>query len=187
MTLLVQDDRATVEGANSYVDMAMLKAYHTTRGVDLSSYTDERLSQALVLATDFLDSRYSFVGVPLRAKQGTQCPRFLEEHGSTRFPQDYSTLEPGYLLTTMQWTAIQRAVCQLAYRELKKPGGLLPDPVLDSSGQRVKKKTTKAGPIEKAVEYDGPVDLIPSYPSVDLLLKSAGLLNSRGGGTIGRG
>jgi hypothetical protein len=188
MTLIVQDDRATVEGANSYVDLDVLKAYHTTRGVDLSSYPDERLSQALVLATDFLDSRYSFVGVPLRAKQGTQCPRYLEERGGSRFPQDYNTLEPGYLLTTMQWSAIQRATCQLAYRELKKPGGLMPDPTFDATGQRIKKKTSKAGPVESTVEYaDSPDGLIPSYPAVDLLLRSAGLLNSRNSGSVGRG
>jgi hypothetical protein len=190
MAIIVQTHRGEVENANAYVDVALMKSYHAERGVDLSSYTDDRLSQALVLATDFLDSRYSFIGVPLRALQGTQCPRYLSTHNdNARFPQDYNTLEPAYLITTQQWAALTRACCQLAYRELKKPNGLMPDPTFDGTGQRVSKKTTKAGPVETSIEYaqGSAMDpLVPNYPAVDLLLRNVGLLRSRASGTIAR-
>jgi hypothetical protein len=79
----------------------------------------------------------------------------------------------------------------LAYRALVKPTGLMPDPSFDATGQKVAKKTVKAGPIETSVEYaQAPANTVdanvPSYPAVDLLLKNAGLLRRSGGGTLAR-
>lgn len=180
MTLTVQTLQGDVAGANSYATLELMKAFHAERGVDLSPHSDDRLSQALVLATDFLDSRYSFVGVPLDDLQGTACPRYLPE----------ATVND--LLTTVQWTALTKACCMLAYRSIVRPAGLMPDPTLDATGQRVAKKTTKAGPVESSVEYvpTDPSALdanVPSYPMVDLLLKNVGLLKARAsGGTLAR-
>jgi hypothetical protein len=189
MALTVQTSRGDVDSANSYAGLELMKSYHADRGVSLAPFTDDLLSQALVNATDFLDSRYSFIGSPLRAQQGTQCPRYLTDRTAEHFLRDFSTLEPAYLLTTPQWTALVRACCMLAYRHLKKPGGLIPDPTFDATGQKVAKKTTKAGPIETTVEYqDGSgATAVPSYPAVDLMLKNVGLVRSRSSGPMARG
>jgi hypothetical protein len=179
MALTVQNLQGGVVSANSYASLELMKAHHAERGADLSSFSDDRLSQALVLATDFLDSRYSFVGVRLSDEQGTACPRFDVTEG------------PNDLLSSAQWTALTKACCMLAYRDLKKAGGLMPDPTFDATGQAVSKKTTKVGPIENTVEYTpSPEAAIPSYPAIDLLLKSVGLLRRTrvgGSGTLSRG
>jgi hypothetical protein len=191
MTLTVQTKDGTADGANSYVTVAAVRGYYQDRGVDLSSYADPAVSAAVISATDFMDARYSFIGQPLRALQGTACPRYLEAGQRENYPRDVNTLEPTYLLRTAQWQAIERACCQLAYRHLTK-GNLLPDPAIDSTSQRVKSKTVKAGPIETSTEYqDAPAGKpdadVPSYPAVDLLLRNVGLLRSRNSGTVSRG
>lgn len=169
MAFIVQNQQGAVEGANAYADVDFMKSYHTDRGVSLSAYTDEQLSQALVRATDFLDSRYSFAGISVSTTQGTQMPK--THTGSA------------------QWVVLMRACVQLAYRALLSPD-LMPDPKFDVLG-RIKSKTVKAGPVETSVEYMEPVSgrfdaSVPSFPAVDLLLRNAGLLASRYGGSLGR-
>jgi hypothetical protein len=186
MALTKQTHAGDVDNANSYADVASMRAYYADRSVDLSPFSDVLLSKALVEATDFLDSRYAFIGTPLRALQGTACPRYLQD-GTGRSFRDANTLEQAWALTTPQWAALTKACYQLAYRAVKKPNGLLPDPVLDATGRQAVKKSTKAGPIESTVEYAPGADVnIPSYPAVDLLLRNADLLMSRSGGTISR-
>ena len=183
MAFTEQNQQGTVDNANSYASVVVMKAFHADRGTVLTPYSDERLSQALVRATDFLDSRYSFIGEPLRSEQGTQCPRILNGPGAS-YPY-----ETAHRLTGLQWVRLIQACCMLAYRDLTLPAGLMPDPTFDATGQKVSKKTVKAGPIEKTVEYapsTAPDANVPSYPAIDLLLKTAGLLNSRSGGTLTR-
>lgn len=190
MAIRTQSREGTVEDANSYSTVDAFRAYHVERMVDLSSYTDQQVEAALVKATDFLDARYSFVGQPLKADQGTACPRYLSSgEQRNQYLQDINTLEPSYLLTNAQWNALLKACVQLAYRALRQPKGLMPDPAFDATGQSVSKKTVKAGPVEKSVEYSGPSNpdaAVPSYPSVDLLIKKVGLTRSANSGNVSR-
>lgn len=190
MALAVQTHRGDVDNASSYASAADMRAYHGARGTDLTSYTDTVLEQKLVLATDFMDARYAFIGSVLRPLQGTQCPRYLDGGRSGDFfANDIHTLEPAHMLTTPQWQVLVKACCMLAYRALTKPTGLMPDPTFDATGLAVKSRTTEAGPIKSAIVYQDASsfsDSVPSYPAVDLLLKNAGLTRSRSGGSLSR-
>jgi hypothetical protein len=189
MAITVQTQQGTTNNANAYAGVDAMKAYFADRGVSLASYSDDQLSQALVRATDFMDSRYQFIGGRLSPLQGTACPRYLRDGERLSFPQDVNTLEPSYLLTTAQWQAIERACIRLAKRALVSPD-LMPDPTYDATGP-LKKKTIKAGPVETSKEYgDKPPRFdadVPRYPEIDLLLRNAGLLASRSGGSLARG
>jgi hypothetical protein len=190
MAFTVQQQDGSAAQANSYAEVAFVRAYFTDRGVDLAAHNDAAIQAALVTATDFMDARYSFVGTPLKANQGTQCPRYLPDTwGGRRYLHDAHTLEPAYLLSQQQWETLKKACAQLARRALVQPV-LMPDPAFDASGQKVKSKTVKAGPVETSVEYadaaPGLDATVPTFPAVDLMLRQAGLLVSRMGGTIGR-
>lgn len=53
MSIIVEDG-TLVEGANSYIDVAYLKDYASTRGITLPA--DEELPAKLILAMDYLDT-----------------------------------------------------------------------------------------------------------------------------------
>lgn len=174
MAFTPQDNDATVDGANSYVGVAAVRAYWLDRGIDLAQYTDAQVQSAAVKATDYLDARHRWVGYQLRRLQGTQWPR----GGVSSFLRG---IPP----------ALANATCALAQRALAGKT-LLPDPTVDASGQRVLEKTTKVGPIETQLKYSGalPVgsaETVPQFPEVTLALKAAGLVGSFNSGEIGRG
>lgn len=175
MAFTPQNADGTVDFANAYVDVAAVKTYWSDRGIDLSTKTDQELQVAIVQATTYLDSRYTFVGYQLRKDQGTQWPR-----GGL----------PTSFLRGLPW-ALQNATCQLAQRALSgKP--LMPDPTYDPSGQKVSESTKKVGPIEVSLKFaeavpGSPGASTPSYPEVDLMLKSAGLVVTGGSGSLVRG
>lgn len=188
MAITVQNQQGSVAAANAYADAAAFKAFHQDRAVSVSAYSDSAIEAALIRATDFMDARYQFIGARLNPGQGTACPRYLPD-GERSYPRDVQTLEPGYLLTTEQWNAVVKACIQLGYRALVKSGGLLPDPTIDGTGQRLTRKTVKAGPVETTKEFavSNRADAnVPSYPEVDLLLRNTGVLASRAFGTISR-
>ena len=171
MTIKVQNENGTIEGANSYVDVAAVRAFWLDRGVDLSAKTDEELSVAAVRATDYLDAKYRWTGYQLYRLQGTQWPR----SGVTSFLRG---LPP----------ALVSAACMLAQRALTKP--LMPDPTFDASGQRIAEKLTEVGPIKTQVKFSDPTgvkSMTPEYPEVTLMLQAAGLVASGNSGEIGRG
>lgn len=170
MTIKVQNDNGTIEGANSYVAATAVRAFWLDRGVDLSAKSDEELSVAAVQATDYLDAKYRWTGYQLYRLQGTQWPR----GGVTSFLRG---LPP----------ALVSATCMLAQRALVKP--LMPDPTFDASGQRVESKLTEVGPIKTQVKYVAPTgvkSMTPEYPEVTLMLQAAGLIASGNSGEIGR-
>lgn len=180
MAFTVQNDSGTVLSANAYVTVAEFKAFQDDRGGSYSGKSDQDIEKAIVRATDFLDTRYSFVGQQRDVDQGTQFPRYLpgREFGSyEKLPQSGIP------------RALKHATCLMAMRSL---GGanLLPDPTFNVAGQvtGVKKKV---GPIETETTFAETSPALqqeaPKYPDVDLLLRNAGLLGPVGSKRIYRG
>lgn len=173
MAFKPQDNEGSVDSANAYGSVAGLRAYWSDRGVDLTAKTDGDLEVAIILATDFLDSRYVWVGVQRRIAQGTQWPR--------------SSL-PSLRLRGIP-PAVENATYLMAQRALSgKP--LMPDPTFDPSGQKVASSTKKVGPIEVSQTFSessggNPAASTPAYPEVDLMLRAAGLLAANGGSGSG--
>lgn len=185
MAFTKQDDDGTVDGANAYVGPEDVRAYWLDRGVDLSSKTDAELQVAIVLATGYLDARYSWVGYQLRRLQGTQWPR-----GGTPGTEWPMGTGPQFLRGLPP--ALRNATCAVANRALAGVV-LLPDPApRDPSGQRVTESTVKVGPVEKSLKFaddgaKGALSLIPELPEVTLMLKAGNLVESSNSGRIVRG
>lgn len=180
MAFTVQNDSGSVLSANAYVTVAEFKAFQDDRGGDYSSASDDQIEKAIVLATDFLDTRYSFSGQQRDVDQGTQFPRFLTG-------REFGSYEKTPLSGIPR--ALKHAACLMAMRSL---GGatLLPDPTFSTAGQvtAVKKKV---GPIETETKYSDALPVVqpetPKYPDVDLMLRNAGLLGPSGSKRIFRG
>ena len=176
MAFTVQQD-TPVAGANSYVAVADFKAYHADRG---NTYTaeDTAIEQALVKATDYLDTRFRFIGYRSDKTQTTEWPRenAWDDRGDAvdGVPQ-----------------AVKDATSEYALRALT--ADLLADPDRDASGRDVASKSEAVGPLKESVEYahGGQVFSLPDYPSADRLLFARKLVHRKsqgvGGGQVGRG
>lgn len=65
MTLKVQNSYGSVASANAYITLAEFKSYHDDRGNDYSGFIDAKLENAIIKATDFLDTRFNFLGIKM--------------------------------------------------------------------------------------------------------------------------
>jgi hypothetical protein len=164
MAFTVQSDTGDVENANAYIDVAYLLSYRLDRGSDLSDSDTEQLQAAIVKATDYLDTRFRFVGVPLTDEQTTAWPR--------ADVYNYA----GVLIEGLP-LAIKQACAEYAAAALAL-GDITPTP----SGQspfNLASKTRTVGPITTVDTYvngSGAGYVLPSIPSADLRLKATGFL-----------
>lgn len=161
MAFVLQNDNGTVADANAYLSVAAFKLYHKDRGTIIEDGTGT-IEDAIVEATDYLDSMYRFVGERQSITQRTQWPRIGAEDRNHDIRGDIPH-------------EIEDACADLAFIALTST--LNPTPTRDATGQRVTDKSTKVGPIEKRTKYEGGgVYIKPRYPVADQRLFAAGLV-----------
>jgi Putative DnaT-like ssDNA binding protein len=161
MPLIAQDDSGAVAGANSYADRAYADAYFSDRNnSEWSGLADQAKESGLILATDYIDSKYlsRFVGARLSDDQYTEWPRngAVGNDGRT-----YSGIPD----------RLKKASVEYALRAATT--GLNKDPVVDESGLTVKSKKEKTGPLEEEVVYQDGVShaAMNKFPAADLLMR----------------
>jgi hypothetical protein len=174
MAFEVQSDSAPTTTANAYISVAEYKAYCDDRGIDYSSFVDTDIEKAIVRATDYIDSRWTFAGSRWDWEQSTECPRSGVYDPVTSWELD------GYP------TELKEACAE--YSNITLGGtSLYPSPNVDSTGRRVKKTQKKVDVIEKETEYFIPGKTPWSdFPVADGKMIRTKLLASRRR-TIGRG
>lgn len=164
MAITLQDDNGLVAGANAYASVSYVRAYLTDRGTDLGAVTDAALEVAIILATQYLDSRYTFLGCRRNNAQDTEWPR------REAYDRD------GYLINGIP-RAVKQAVAELANRA--RSASLMPDPERDGTGRTVLSKSEAVGPLSESVTYAaGGAFTFPEYPAVDRMLAAAGLIRT---------
>lgn len=160
MAFLVEDGTG-LASSNSYASVADADAYHEDRFNDawVAASTAEK-QVALIKATDYIDSRFSFVSTRETDTQALEWPR-----------DDYDGVP----------TKVKQATYEYALRSLSNE--LAPDPSYDDSGYSKVVTREKVGPIE--TEYytsDGTMNSTPTpfrpYPLADALLSGL-ILSSR--------
>jgi hypothetical protein len=157
MAFTPQDDTGSVTGANAYGSVALFKVYHTDRGNDYSSYTDQEIEQAIVNAADYLDYRWCFVGIRLTQDQETEWPRRDAEDSQ------------GYVHTGIP-RAVLEATYEYAFIDLGSP--LDPSPSRDDRGRSVVEKVEKVGPLLETTKYENADTYSPpEYPVADRKLR----------------
>lgn len=168
MAFVVQASSGThVPGANSYITVAYFRSYHADRGNTLpaAAAQDSAVEAALVRATDYLDTRFRFVGHRMYGRdQSTEWPRSSAVDADRR-PVDGIPAE------------IAEATAEYALRSFLRP--LNPDPTRDASGAIVASKSEQVGPIAKSVTLAAAGAWTPpKYPAADQKLRRAGLVRS---------
>ena len=136
---LVLEDGTGLSNSESYVDVAYVDAYFLKRGnTEWDSITNKE--SRIVLAMDFIENNYTYLGTKLVSTQSLSFPRLID--GETVYP-----------------IAIKNALCELALKA--NSGDLLQD-----TGKTTIRE--KVGTLE--VEYDPNQDDLTSYNYVNKLL-----------------
>jgi hypothetical protein len=196
MTLNVQSDDGTVANANGYISVAEFKAYHDDRGNTYGA--DNLIAIAIIKATDYLDTRFEFIGVKLTTDQTTQWPRKAGTGQALVNTLDNDTFSPfivvgvpsnnpielvgpnGEIITGIP-KAIKNATAEYALRSLNGGGGLYADAPAPSGGRLIDEISQKVDVIEQSIKYaesmPGAV-VLPAYPVADLMLVRAGLVET---------
>jgi hypothetical protein len=157
MAFIVQNDSGNVAGANAYITVDELKAYHDDRGNDYSDYATGDLEKAIVRATDFIDERWDYQGEKLNSTQSTSWPRrdvYVDDLLVTGIPDDVKEACAEYAFISAGGTELD------------------PAPAVDSRNQVIQRKREKVGPLEEETEYvSGGVTASPSFPVGDRKLR----------------
>lgn len=174
MSFIVQDPDAPSEDANGYITLQYFKDYHDDRG---NAYTasDTEIEQAIVRATDYMDSRWTFAGSRQDADQSTECPR-----SGVYDPNSGLSVDP-------YPEELEEACAEYSLSALEST--LHPSPNVDSTGLQVKKTRKKADVLEKETEYfqsGGASSAKKAWPVADGKMKKTRLLASTRR-TLGRG
>lgn len=132
---LIKEDGTNVPNANSYEDVAGLKAYFLERGFTFSG-TDSAIEAQLVQATDFVDLMY-YKRFPGNMQFDDQTLQFPRDTWLDSIPD-----------------ALRFATSEFARVAINDP--LFFSPTLDDSGKRIIRKKEQVGPIiEETVFSDG--------------------------------
>jgi hypothetical protein len=192
----VQSDLGTVADANAYIPVAYFRQYWLDRGVDYTASpvkTDAQIQSAIVLATDYVDTRFAFNGEQLTGlTQTTQFPRDnLFAPGFCPSPTGFypymDELTGWYYWSPVEApkitgipVALKKAICEYAKRAFT--ASLLVDAPPPVGGRAIRRKRVKVDVIETETEFEPGagmgVAVIGSYPAADLLLSRAGLIES---------
>lgn len=165
MAFTPQNDQGSVVGANAYIDVAFFTGYHADRGQTYVGDTTA-IQAAIVRATQYLDTRFTFVGYVGNYDQETQWPRNGARDSNDR-------------VRTGIPREIKNATAEYARVALGQT--LNPNPVQDETGARVKSKSSRAGPVAESVTYvDGSTVKLPKYPIADQWLIASGLVERSG-------
>ena len=171
MAFTVQNDNGTQEGANAYVSVDFFKAYHLDRA-NAYTATDEQIQAAIIKATDYLDTRFPFIGTKAYGRdQTTAWPRVdafdLDGYSVDGLPEE-----------------IKNAVCEYAIRALAS--SLMADPSRDATGAAIQSKENTVGPITEKITFaTGAAYTLPKYPAADRRLIASGLVVSGGSSVRG--
>ena len=137
--MIIVEDGSGMNNSESYVDESYVNAYFLKRGnTEWDSITNKE--SRIVLAMDFIENNYTYLGTKLVSTQSLSFPRVI--NGETVYP-----------------IAIKNALCELALKA--NSGDLLQD-----TGKTTIRE--KVGTLE--VEYDANQDDLTSYNYVNKLL-----------------
>ena len=174
MAFVVQTPLAPLSTANAYIAVQFFKDYHDLRG---NAYTasDTEIEQAIVRATDYQDSRWTFAGSRQDLDQSTECPRSGVFDANTGYEVDRYPAE------------LEEACAEYAMSALAS--SLYPSPNVDTTGLNVKSVRKKADVLEKETEYfqsGSSSSAKRAWPLADGKMKKTRLLTSTRR-TLGRG
>lgn len=132
---------AIVSGATSYATVADLDSYFADRAVTLS-YTEAQKQAALIIATQYADNNYDYVGYLANSEtQPLNWPRSfaIDNQGRNIDPDEIPE-------------ALKNGVFELAYRQLTNADGIQPD--VADTGELISKSDDLGGELKSTKQWN---------------------------------
>ncbi len=124
----------------AYATEAEYDTYWNDRNVDISGQTSAQKTAALLVATEYLDDNYDFVGYRKDENQANKWPR-TGAYNSEGILLDQDNVPQ----------KVKNATIELAYLHLTLSGGLEP---VDADGKVIRREHNRIGTLEQEIEYD---------------------------------
>lgn len=163
MAFTPQDDTGLVADANAYISIAEFDAYWTDRNDEATVELEDAVKEAAIIeATDYIDTRFCFKGLPLNSVADGQL---------TQWPREYLYDSRGDLIEGLSYL-LKNATAEYAKRA--SASSLYIDQDVDSSGgQVIYKRERVEGAVEEETRYAEGINqgTLKSYPAADRLLK----------------
>lgn len=157
MAFTVEDGTGVID-ANAYITVAWADSYHSDRGHTAWTGADALKEQAIVRATDYIETRW---GSRFKGSQ-----EFLDPLQPLQWPRLYAYDVNGLAYEGIP-VLLKRATAEYAMRALS--ASLLPDPDRSQGPTTLMRK--KVGPIETETRYAEVVPpILQDYPLADRLL-----------------
>lgn len=153
----IVEDGTVVQGATSYIDVAYFESYWADRNVVMLESAAQKQA-ALIVATQYVDNNFKFVGNRAKEDQPRSWPRSYAE-------TPYRAIDADEIPTELK-----DAVAEYARRQLTEP--LQPD--VDQTGQLTRRRQTLEGVGSIEVEYQentGGYFGMKNLPTADRLLE----------------
>jgi len=159
----VVEDGTGLAAANGYISVADADTYFSDRGITTWTGTDTVKGQAIIKATDYIETRWGHLFKGYR--------QFPDTPQGLNFPRLGLYDREGYQVTGIP-TNLERATAEYALRALSAT--LMPDPTIDDSGYAIAEKRVKVASVEEETVFHtggaSPVITKP-YPAADKLLR----------------
>lgn len=136
----IVEDGTIVADATSYATVAEFDAYWTDRAVTISSTTAQKQA-ALIIATQYADNNYNFVGYLVNSEtQPLNWPRSfaIDNQGRNIDPDEIPD-------------ALKNGVFELAYREINNADGLQPD--VSDTGELISNSVDLGGELKSTKQW----------------------------------
>ncbi len=162
MTFVLQDDTGLVADANAYIDDAFFIDYWTDRGnTDATTLPVADIEASIIEATQYIDERYVYKGLPLNS---------VEDGQNTQFPRSWLYDARGDLVEGLP-LLLKQAAAEYAWRASQDP--LAPDPAQSQTGQVTYERSRVEGAVEEETRYAEGIQpkIAQSYPVADRLLR----------------
>jgi len=170
MALIEQDETGQVANANAYITAAFFQSYHLDRGADVDLFdVDEQINPAIILATDYADSKYAGEYTGSRKISGAI-------RQTTQWPRDAAYDRDGYDVSDSIPDILMQVIAEYAMEAIDPDGGVVPltEVFNDSKDRSVKLLKEKVDVIETVTEYhnNGQAATTKDFPKPDMMIES---------------
>lgn len=132
--MFIVENGTGVADANSYISVDEFKEYWTDRNVDYTSKSDTEIQASLIKATQYLDTKYKFIGFKYTYNQALEFPRYNAYDKN------------GYLVTDIP-NCLKYALNEASAIELNGSD------LYASTEEGVSSKTENVGPVQTTYTY----------------------------------
>lgn len=172
---IVVEDGTGLSTANAYCEVAWVDAWATDRDRDAWMRQVPTLkARFIVLATDYIDRNFRFLGVRTNPGQALEFPRRGIPLPSSASADYYETLDGMYLPSDEVPVNVMKACAEYALRAAvlaEQDLDLQPDPAENLTGTIVD-KTEQVGTLMERTKWSGRTPSgTPGYPAADRWLR----------------